>query len=79
MNITYLLECIHCKRQYNSKSEWPINYRLNNYRSRLKSAQYDKLLPVQKQLKEQNHVFERDARFIIIEKIEKENVENMTH
>ena len=26
----------------------------------------------------QNHVFKRDARFMIIEKIEKENVENIT-
>ena len=40
--------------------------------------QFDKLLPVEKHFKERNHVFERDARFIIIEKIEKENVENMT-
>ena len=51
----------------------------NNYRSCLRSAQHDKLLPVEKHFKEQNHIFERDARFIISEKIEKENVENMTH
>ena len=79
MNVIYLLECIHCKKQYVGKSEWPFNFRLNNYRSRIKSAQYDKLLPVEKHFKEQNHVFERDARFTIIEKIEKESVENMTH
>ena len=78
-NVIYLLECIRCKKQYVGKSEWPFNYRLNNYRSRIKSTQYDKLLPVEKHFKEQNHVFERDARFIIIEKIEKENVQNMTN
>ena len=78
MNVIYLLECIRCKKQYVGKSEWPFNYRLNNYRSRIKSTQFDKLLPVEKHFKERNHVFERDARFIIIEKIEKENVENMT-
>ena len=78
MNVIYLLECIRCKKQYVGESEWPFNDRLNNFRPPLKSTQYDKLLPVEKHFKEQNHVFERDVRFVIIEKIEKENVENMT-
>ena len=78
MNVIYLLECVRCNIQYVGKSEWPFNYRLNNYRSRIKSAQYDKLLPVEKHFKQQHHIFARDARFIIIERIEKEDVDNMT-
>ena len=78
MNVIYLLECVRCNKQYVGKSEWPFNYRLNNYRSRIKSTQYDKLLLVEKHFKEQHHIFTRDARFTIIERIEKEDVDNMT-
>ena len=39
MNAIYLLECVYCDIQYVGKSEWPFNCRLNNYRSRIKSAQ----------------------------------------
>ena len=45
-------------------------YRLDNYRSRIKSTQYHKLLPVEKHFKEQNHVCERDAKVMIIENLE---------
>ena len=78
MNVIYLLECVRCNKQYVGKSEWPFNYRLNNYRSRIKSTRYDKLLPVEKHFREQHHVFARDARFTIIERIEKEDVDDMT-
>ena len=78
MNVIYLLACVLCNKQYVGKSEWPFNYRLNNYRSRIKSTQYDKLLLVEKHFKEQHHIFTRDARFTIIERIEKEDVDNMT-
>ena len=72
-NIIYLLECTRCSKRHVSKSEWPFNSRLNNYRHRIKSTDYDKLLPVQQHFRLANHDFSRDAKFTIMEKI-KENV-----
>ena len=74
-NVIYLLECIRCKLQYVGKSEWPFNIRLNNYRHRIKSTDYNKLLPVEQHFRSTNHNFTTDAKFTIIERIEK-NIDN---
>ncbi len=70
-NVIYLLECTRCSKQYVGKSEWPFNFRLNNYRHRIKSTDYDKLLHVEQHFRLANHDFSKDAKFTIIEKIEK--------
>ena len=35
-NVTYIMECIKCKKQYVGISEWPFNISLNNHRKDLK-------------------------------------------
>ena len=77
-NVIYLLECTLCSKQYVGKSEWPFNFRLNNYRHRIKSTDYDKLLPVEQHFRLSNHDFARDAKFTIIEKIEKNVSDELT-
>ena len=77
-NVIYLLECTRCCKQYVGKSEWPFNFRLNNYRHRIKSTDYDKLLPVEQHFRLANHDFAKDAKFTIIEKIEKNISDGIT-
>ena len=69
--VIYLLECKHCSKQYIGKSEWPFNIRLNNYRHRIQTTDRSKLLNVERHFLQPDHNFTQDARFTIIEKIEK--------
>ena len=64
--------------QYVGKSEWPFNLRLNNYKYRIKSIAPDKLLPVEQHFRSTNHDFAAHAKFTIIEKIEKNTLDNVT-
>ena len=77
-NIIYLLECTTCALQYVGKSEWPFNLRLNNYRHRIKSTDFDKLLPVEQHFRLQGHDFSANAKFTIIEKIENAPIEKIS-
>ena len=77
-NVIYLLECTYCSKQYVGKSEWPFNFRLNNYRHRIKSTDHHKLLPVEQHFHLANHNFSRDAKFTIIERIEKNVSDEIT-
>ena len=77
-NVIYLLECTYCSKQYVGKSEWPFNIRLNNYRHRIKSTDHHKLLPVEQHFHLANHNFSRDAKFTIIERIEKNVSDEIT-
>ena len=70
-NVIYLLECTRCWKQYVGRSEWPFYFRLNNYRHRIKSTEYNKLLPVEQHFRLPNHDFNKDAKCTIIERIEK--------
>ena len=70
-HVVYLLECTLCGIQYIGKTEWSFNIRLNNYRYRIKSTNTSNLLPCEKHFKLASHDFEKDAKFTIIEKIEK--------
>ena len=72
-NIIYLLECIKCNEKgYVGKSEPPANIRMNGHRSDAKKT--DKLA-VDTHFGQPGHIFERDAKFTIIEKIETSNLE----
>ena len=66
--VIYLLECQLCKVQYVGKSESPFNIRLNNHRKDSK-----KLNPILacKHFQENNHIFQREARFTLIKQIKK--------
>ena len=75
-NIKYLLECTNCALQYVGKSEWPFNLRLNNYRH--KSADFDKLLPVEQHFRLHGHDFSTNAKFTIIEKIENAPIDKIS-
>ena len=77
-NVIYLLECIYCNKQYIGKSEWPFNIRLNNYRHRIRSTDFDKLLPVEQHFRQPDHNFSIHAKFTIIEKIETAPPEKIT-
>ena len=68
-NIIYLLTCRLCQKQYVGKSETQFNLRLNLYRNRIYSARHNSLTPVEKHFREQGHDFNRDAIFVIIERI----------
>ena len=71
-NIIYLLECIKCnEKAYVGKSEPPANLRINGHRSDAKKT--DKLA-VDTHFRQPGHIFERDAKFTIIEKIETSNL-----
>ena len=77
-NVINLLECTYCNKQYIGKSECPFNLRLNNYRHRIKSTDFDKLLPVEQHFRQSHHKFLIHAKFTIIEKIERALLENIT-
>ena len=65
------MECKICDIQYIGKSEWSFHIRLNNYRHRISSTKAENLLPCERHFKLANHNFATDAKFTIIEKIEK--------
>ena len=64
-NTIYLLECILCTKKFIGKSEWPFNLRLNNYRHRIKSDKFEKLLPVEQYFLLPYHDFSTHAKFTI--------------
>ena len=76
-NIIYLLTCKLCDKQYVGKSETQFNLRLNLYRNRIYSARHNSLTPVEKHFKELGHDFNRDATFVIIERIEHNSPEKI--
>ena len=63
----YLLECTICKLQYVGKSEPPFNIRLNNHRKA--SASKKETIVASRHFQSPGHIFNRDAKFTIIEKI----------
>lgn len=72
-NVIYLLECIKCNlKGYVGKTEPPANFRMNGHRSDAKKG--DKL-DVDTHFSQPGHNFDRDARFTIIEKIKKSNLQ----
>ena len=75
-NIIYLLECSKCKIQYIGKSESKFNLRINIYRHKITSPNPSNLLPVEQHFRAQDHDFNVDAKFTIIEKLEKNTLPN---
>ena len=65
-NVIYLMGFTFCKKQYIGKSETSFNIRLNNHRKNMKKP--DAILAC-KHFQEQNYVFNKHAKFIIIDKI----------
>ena len=65
--VIYLLECKKCKIQYVGKTEAPFNIRINNHRSDANNPTED-TIPAAKHFS-QNHIFNKGAKFIIIEQI----------
>ena len=69
VNVIYLLECKLHHIQYIGKSETPFNIRLNNHRKDVKNPNS---IPACKHFNEQGHIYERDAKFILIEQLKKD-------
>ena len=67
-NIIYLLECKKCHIQYVGKTETPFNLRLNNHRRNAYHPN-DETIPACIHFSDNNHDFNRDARFTLIEQI----------
>ena len=64
------MECIKCKIQYIGKSQTEFNIRLNNHRKDVKATN---AIPACKHFN-QNHSFNNDAKFTLIEKLNVQNV-----
>ena len=60
------MECTLCKNQYEGKSETSFNIRLNKHRKDVEKP--DTILAC-RHFEETNHVFNKDAKFIIINKL----------
>ena len=60
------MECTLCKKQYVGISETDFNIRLNNHRKDVKKP--DAIL-VWRHFQEKNHVFNKHAKLIIIDKL----------
>ena len=46
-NIVFLLEYTPCPSQYTGKSEWPLNFRINNYTHSIKSLTQNNFILVE--------------------------------
>ena len=68
-NVIYLLECKLHKVQYVGKSETAFNIRLNNHRKDVKNPNS---IPASKHFDSQEHIYERDAKFILLEQLKKQ-------
>ena len=68
--VIYLLQCCSCQIQYIGKSETPFNIRLNNHR---KDSKKPNPILACKHFQSSNHIFQRDAQFILIEQIKKQS------
>ena len=64
--LIYLLTCKKCSIQYIGKSEWPFNQRLNKHRFDVTDINAQE---ADKHFNQPQHIFERDAKFTLIEKI----------
>ena len=64
--VIYLMECTLYKKQYIEKSETSFTIRLNNHRKDVKKP--DAILAC-RHFQEKNHVFNKHAKFIIIDKL----------
>ena len=64
--VSYLMECILCKIQYDGKSETPFNLRLNNHS---KNVSNPKAIPAFNHFKIHGHNFKKHAKFTLIEKL----------
>ena len=72
-NVIYLLECLKCDgKAYVGKTETPMNLRMNGHRSDSKKSQK---LAVDIHFGQPGHSFDKDARFTIIEKVKKSNIQ----
>ena len=69
-HLIYLLECTRCKIQYVGKCETQLNIRINNHRKDIKSIN---AIPICKHFNDENHSFNEDARFTIIEQLNNTN------
>ena len=65
------MECKRCKIQYVGKSETSFNLRLNNHRKDVTR----KSIPASNHFDDKDHKFERDAKFILIEKLKTQNAD----
>ena len=74
--VIYLLQCRLCETQYIGKSETPFNIRLNNHR---KDSKKPNPILACKHFQSPNHIFQRDAQFLLIEQIKKKsnNIESI--
>lgn len=70
--LIYLLECRQCKIQYIGKSETPFNIRLNNHRKDVKKPNS---IPACRHFNDNQHIFDRDAKFTLIEQLKDTNIE----
>ena len=70
--LVYLLTCKKCSIQYVGKTEWPFNQRLNKHRF---DVPVHDAQDVDKHFNLPGHIFDRDAKFTLIEKIK--NLENV--
>ena len=64
--VIYLMEFTLCKKQYIGKLEASFNIRLNNHRKYVKKP--DAILAC-RHFQERNHVFNKHAKFIIIDRL----------
>ena len=62
------MECTLCKKYYVGKSETSFNIRLNDHRKDVKKP--DAILAC-RHFQERNHVFNKHAKFIIIDELTK--------
>ena len=65
--VIYALSCKKCKIQYTGKSEWPMNIRINRHRFDVTVADS---IPACQHFNAPGHTFEKDAEFIITEKLQ---------
>ena len=70
--VIYLLQCKKCSIQYVGKTETPFNHRLNNHRNNAYKSKQD-TIPACRHFNENDHDFNRDAKFTIIEQIQDNN------
>ena len=67
-----LMECIICNLQYVDENETPFSIRLNNHRKDVKDP---KAILADKHFWKNGHSFNEHARFMIIDRLKKTNLE----
>ena len=66
------MECAICNLQYVGKNETPLNIRLNNHRKDVKDP---KAILADKHFQKNGHRFNEHARFTIIDRLTKTNLD----